>query len=48
MHTYVRLALEIKAVTFATHNFLLEKVPTHKAKERDVCLKIFLVMIERD
>ena len=48
MHTYVRLALEIKAVTFATHNFLLEKVPTHKPKERDACLKIFLVMIERD
>ena len=48
MHTYVRLALEIKAVTFASHNYLLEKVPTQKVNYRDICLKILLVMIERD
>ena len=48
MHTYVRLALEIKAVTFAAHNYLLEKAPTHKANCREICTKILLAMIERD
>jgi len=48
MHTYVRLALEIKAVTFASHNYILEKVATHKANFREICQKILLTMIERD
>ena len=48
MHTYVKLALDIKSVTFAAHNYLLEKAPTHKSNFRDICLKIVLIMIERD
>ena len=47
MHTYVKLALDIKNVTFAVHNYLLEKAPTHKANFRDICLKILLIMLER-
>ena len=47
MHTFVKLALDIKAVTFATHNYLLEKAPTHKPNFRDICLKILLLMLER-
>ena len=47
MHTYVKLSLDIKSVTFASHNYLLEKAPTHKANFRDICTKILLVMIER-
>lgn len=48
MHTYVRLALDIKAVTFASHNYLLEKAPTHKTNCRDAATKILLVMLDRD
>jgi len=48
MHTYVKLSLDVKTVTFASHNFLLEKVPTNKPNFRDVCLKILLVMLDRD
>ena len=47
MHTYIKLALDIKAVTFAVHNYLLEKAPTNKDKFRDICLKIVLMMLER-
>ena len=47
MHTYVKLALDIKSVTFAVHNYLLEKAPTHKANFRDICLKVLLTMLER-
>jgi len=47
MHTFVKFAPDIKAVTFASHNYLLEKAPTHKPNFRDVCLKILLVMLER-
>lgn len=48
MHTYVRLALDIKAVTFASHNYLLEKAPTQKANFREICNKILLVSLEKD
>ena len=48
MHTYVKLSLDIKSATFASHNYLLEKAPTHKANFRDICLKIVLLMIERE
>ena len=34
MHTYVKLALDIKAVTFAVHNYLLEKAPTNKEGQK--------------
>lgn len=47
MHTYIKLALDIKNVTFAAHNYLIEKAPTNKDKFRDICLKIVLVMLER-
>ena len=48
MLTYVKFAIDIKAVTFASHNYLLEKAPTHKANFRDICNKILLAMVERD
>ena len=48
MLTYMKHAPDIKAVTFASHNYLLEKVPTQKAAFRDTCLKILLLMLERD
>jgi len=47
MHTFVKLALDIKAVTFASHNYLLEKAPTHKANFKEICTKILLAMLER-
>ena len=48
MNTYVKFAIDIKAVTFASHNYLLEKAPTHKVNFRDICNSILLVMVERD
>lgn len=48
LHTYAKLSLDIKTVTFNSHNFLLEKIPTNKANFRDICVKILLVMLERD
>ena len=47
MHTFVKLALDIKNVTFASHNYLLEKAPTHKANFKEICTKILLAMLER-
>ena len=48
MHSFVKMALDIKAVTFASHNYLLEKAPTHKTNYRDICLKIVLVMLKKE
>ena len=48
MHIYVKFALDIKAVTFATHNHILEKAPTNKANFREVCGKIMLISLEKD
>ena len=48
LNSYVRFSLEIKAVTFACHNFLLEKVQTNKPNFKDVTLKILLCMLKRD
>ena len=48
MHTFVKFALDVKAVTFASHNYILEKAPTNKANVRDICLKIMLLMLKRD
>jgi len=45
LHTYVKFALDIKATTFATHNFLLENVQTNKPNFRDIALKIILTML---
>lgn len=48
LHSYVRFASDIKAVTHATHNFLLEKVQTNKPNFRDITLKILIGMLRRD
>lgn len=48
MHTYAQFALDIKSVTFASHNYILEKAPTNKTNVRDICLKIVLLMLRRD
>ena len=47
MHTFVKLALDIKSVTIASHNYLLENTPTFKANFKEICLKILLAMLER-
>lgn len=45
LHAYVRFSKEIKGVTFATHNFLLEKVQHIKPNFKEVTLKILLTML---
>lgn len=48
MHTFVKFALDVKSVTFASHNYILEKAPTNKTNVRDLCLKIVLLMLRRE
>lgn len=48
LHTFVKYALEIKSVTFATHHYLLEKVQTTKPNFKEITLKILLTMLQRD
>ena len=48
LHSYVRFATAIKSVTFASHNYLLEKVQTNKPNFKDITLKILLTMLRRD
>jgi len=38
LHSFVRFAKDIKAVTFSTHNFLLEKVQHNKSNFREITL----------
>ena len=45
LHSYVRFASDIKAVTFSVHNYLLEKVQHNKANFREITLKILLTML---
>ena len=47
LHSYVRFSHDIKAVTFASHNYLLEKVLTNKPNFKDVTSKIILTMLRR-
>lgn len=44
----MQYSLDIKNVTFCTHNYLLEKVQTTKPNFRDITLKILLTMLERE
>jgi len=44
----VRFSKEIKGVTFATHNFLLEKVQHSKPNFKEVTLKILLTMLQKE
>ena len=47
LYSYVRFSHDIKAVTFATHNFCLEKVQTNKPNFKDITSKIVLTMLRR-
>ena len=47
LHSYVRFSQDIKAVTFASHNYLLEKVQTNKPNFKDITNKILLTMLRR-
>jgi len=48
LHSFVRFADDIKSVTFACHNFLLEKVQHNKANFKEITLKILLTMLQKD
>ena len=47
LHTFVRFGYDIKAVAFATHNHLLEKIQTNKPNFKDITNKILLTMLRR-
>ena len=48
LYSYVRFADDIKAITFASHNYLIEKVQTNKPNFREITLKILIGMLRRD
>ena len=48
MLLFVKKAIDIKDVSFASHNYLLEKVLTNKPNFRDVTSKIIVEMLQRD
>lgn len=47
LYTYVKYAVDIKAVAFACHNYLLEKVQTNKPNFKEITNKILLTVIGR-
>ena len=47
LHSFVRFGHDIKAVAFATHNHLLEKIQTNKPNFKDITNKILLTMLRR-
>ena len=47
LHTYVKYAPDIKSVTFACHNYLLEKMNLTNKNFRDLLTKIILCMLTR-
>jgi hypothetical protein len=46
--SFVKFATSIKAVSFATHNTLLEKLQTNKPNLKEISTKILLTMLRRD
>lgn len=47
LYVYLKQGQDIKSVSFATHQYLLEKIQHNKPNFKDITTKILIKMIER-